>query len=237
MYKVTISEIEEELFDLDTEYRESLAKGLVELKYLSDTPLKLSYGTDKQQKELEKVYNRKLNSNEIIEIIEYMLKDMKGDFQYHYFNSIAKRYLDIAKEMQDKEKDKLNFYTEEEIKKLINSKSELYFADDGLNEVIIRLEDIPDYIVDTNEKNGFIDLKFYSVDKTSTEPDIKTIGEFLDKISPELREKIINRLVKLQKREIKPKNYKIINEYKYEKVKEKLNKQKKERKKHNREER
>lgn len=53
--KVTIEEIEEDLCDLDTEYREALAKGLVDMKYLSDTPLSLKYGTDMQQQELKRV--------------------------------------------------------------------------------------------------------------------------------------------------------------------------------------
>ena len=42
--EITINTIEEDLSELDTEYREALANCLVELKYLSDTPLKLSFG-------------------------------------------------------------------------------------------------------------------------------------------------------------------------------------------------
>ncbi len=43
--EVTVEDIEMELCSLDTEYREALAYSLVELKYISDTPLKLKYGT------------------------------------------------------------------------------------------------------------------------------------------------------------------------------------------------
>ena len=41
--KVTISDINESLYDanLDTEYREALANAMIELGYVSDTPLNL----------------------------------------------------------------------------------------------------------------------------------------------------------------------------------------------------
>ena len=42
--------IEDMFFDLeylDSEYREALAKGLMDLKYLSDSPLKLTCGNSK----------------------------------------------------------------------------------------------------------------------------------------------------------------------------------------------
>ena len=45
---MTIGMIEESLLSLDSEYRESLANCLVEKKYLSDTPLQLSLGTERQ---------------------------------------------------------------------------------------------------------------------------------------------------------------------------------------------
>ena len=56
--KVTISDIRESLYDanLDTEYREALARALMDFNYLSDSPLALSLGTEKQQQELQKVY-------------------------------------------------------------------------------------------------------------------------------------------------------------------------------------
>lgn len=94
--KVTIEEIEEDLCDLDTEYRESLAKGLVDMKYLSDTPLALEYGTYMQQQELKRVYNKPLKGKQIKEIIDYISKDMQGDYQYGKYKGIASMYLNIA---------------------------------------------------------------------------------------------------------------------------------------------
>lgn len=103
--KVTIEDIEESLYDLDTEYRESLAKALMYLNYLSNSPLMLSMGNEKQQQELKNVYERPLKSKEIKEIISYMSKDMKGDFQYGGFVGIASRYMNIANNMENKKKD------------------------------------------------------------------------------------------------------------------------------------
>ena len=71
--KVTIEEIEEDLCDLDTEYREALEKGLVDMKYLSDTPLSLKYGTDIQQQELKRVYSKPLSGKQLKDIINYLI--------------------------------------------------------------------------------------------------------------------------------------------------------------------
>ncbi len=103
--KVTIEEIEEDLCDLDTEYREALAKGLVDMKYLSDTPLSLKYGTDMQQQELKRVYSKPLSGKQLKDIINYISKDMQGDYQYGRYKGIASMYLNIADQiMADKNK-------------------------------------------------------------------------------------------------------------------------------------
>ncbi len=99
--KVTISRIEQDLCDLDTEYREALAHALMDLKYLSDSPLRLSYGTEKQQAELNRVYEKSLNPKQIKEIINYISKEMSGDFQYGRYSSIARDYLSIAEQMKN----------------------------------------------------------------------------------------------------------------------------------------
>ena len=103
--KVTIEDIEESLCSLDSEYRESLASALIKLKYLSDSPLSLSLGNEKQQKELEMVYERPLNSKEIKEIISFISKDMRRDYQYGSFSCIAKKYIDLANKMDVKKRE------------------------------------------------------------------------------------------------------------------------------------
>ena len=97
--KITISDIENSLCDLDTEYREALAHCLMDKKYLSDSPLRLEMGTEKQQAELEMVWNKPLTAKQIKEIMNYISKEMSGDFQYGSFNGIKNYYMRIASEM------------------------------------------------------------------------------------------------------------------------------------------
>ena len=129
---------------------------------------------------------------------------------------------------------KVEFYTEEEIKDLIRTKAELFYVDDGIDEAIIKLEDIPDFIVDYNRNLEMRDLKFFRVGKGIYEPDITTRGEFLDKINLLLREKIIDRLVALQTNEAEIKKYKILDEDLYSKVQNEMEKAKKQKNKKDR---
>ena len=62
-----------------------------------------------------------------------------------------------------------------------------------------------------------------------------TMGIFLDKCKPDLREKIIDRLVKLQQGEIEVKDYKMIDEYILEEARDKLEQEKKTKAKRNKE--
>ena len=96
---ITISNIESDFCDLDTEYREALAHFLVKKKYLSNTPLSLQLGTEKQQEEYERVWNMPLNSKQIKEIMNYIAKEMNGDYQYSSFNTIKNYYISIANDM------------------------------------------------------------------------------------------------------------------------------------------
>ena len=68
---VRLSDIREATYDanLDTEYREALAHSIMGLGYVSDSPLNLSLGTQEERKEIEKVENKALDSNQISEII------------------------------------------------------------------------------------------------------------------------------------------------------------------------
>lgn len=131
----------------------------------------------------------------------------------------------------------LRFYTEEEIKELIKSKEELYYVDDGVDEAIIKFEDIPDFIVDYNRNFDMRNLKFYRVGKDVYEPDITTMGEYLDRINPDLRERMIDRLIALQTNEAEIKKYKIIDEDVYSNVESKIEQEetKKQKKNKNRE--
>lgn len=124
----------------------------------------------------------------------------------------------------------VRFYTEDEIKELIETNEELYYVDDGVDEAIIRFEDIPDFIVDYNRNLEVRDLKFYRVWKDVYEPDITTYGEFLNTIKEDLRERMIDRLVALQTNEASIKKYKIIDEDLYSKVEANLEEEKEQKK-------
>ena len=124
----------------------------------------------------------------------------------------------------------VRFYTEDEIKELIETNEELYYVDDGVDEAIIRFEDIPDFIVDYNRNLEVRDLKFYRVGKDVYEPDITTYGEFLNTIKEDLRERMIDRLIALQTNEASIKKYKIIDEDLYSKVEANLEEEKEQKK-------
>jgi len=118
------------------------------------------------------------------------------------------------------------FYTEDEIKEIINAKEELYFMDNGIEEVIIRLEDIPDAIVDINRNIGRTDLSFYKLDSLVYEPELITLGENVHKITLPLNERIVDRLVFLQTGECSIKHYKLINEDLFEEINSKIEQEK-----------
>lgn len=100
---VTISDIREATYDanLDTEYREAMAHALMNLGYVSDSPLNLSFGTPEQRKEIKEVEERPLNSNQISEIIHLMMYEMRNDFQYGRFKPVALEFLDISEKMKN----------------------------------------------------------------------------------------------------------------------------------------
>ena len=124
----------------------------------------------------------------------------------------------------------VRFYSEDEIKELIKANAELYYVDDGVDEAIIKFEDIPDFIIDYNRNLEIRDLKFFKVGKDVYEPDITTYGELLNTIKEDLREKIIDRLIALQKNEASINKYKIIDEDLYSKVESKLEEEKEQKK-------
>ena len=124
----------------------------------------------------------------------------------------------------------VRFYSEDEIKKLIKTNEELYYVDDGVDEAIIKFEDIPDFIIDYNRNLEIRDLKFFKVGKDVYEPDITTYGEFLNTIKEDLRERIIDRLIALQTNEASINKYKIIDEDLYSKVESKLEEEKEQKK-------
>ena len=114
----------------------------------------------------------------------------------------------------EKNQSLLNLYNEDEIKQLLNDKVKMVYIDNGSEEFVARYEDLPDIIVDLNEKLGHTEnLKVYDFDNLIlNEPILTTIGYFLDKCDPNVRADIIDRLIGLQQGEIEVKDYKVIDE-------------------------
>ena len=111
--------------------------------------------------------------------------------------------------------DKIKFYDENEVRQIIANKEKYVYVDNGMTEVIIKKEDIPDCIVYINRECGITDLKMFDSDGQQI---LNTLGEFLDKCNPIIREEIIDRLVNLQTGEEEPKEVKTIDEYMWEKL-------------------
>lgn len=109
-----------------------------------------------------------------------------------------------------KNNEEIAFYTQGEIRELLESKQKLVFVKTRENEVIARYEDIPDVIIDFFNKFVHTDMIFY--DFETAEELLTTFGPFLQKCKPEVREDIIERLEKLQKHETEVKDYKVISE-------------------------
>ena len=75
-----------------------------------------------------------------------------------------------------------DYYTSSEVMCFIKSNEELIYVESGVEGALIRIKDIPDFIVDINRRFGTTDNEYY-------EPIITTKGEFLDKVTPDMRKK------------------------------------------------
>lgn len=176
----------------------------------------------------------KNGTKEYIVAFNYEIEDnnINWGYGYYYSDDIEKAKVDFSRVLKgenladtfDNKKKEFEprFYTEDEIKDLIKSKAELYYVDDGVDEAIIKFEDIPDFIVDYNRNFDMRNLKFFKVGKGVYEPDITTMGEYLDRINPDLRERMIDRLIALQTNEAEIRKYKIVDEDVYANVEIKM---------------
>lgn len=102
--------------------------------------------------------------------------------------------------------DKLEFYNETEIRESIKKREPYVFVDDGMTEVIIKKDDIADYIVYINRECGPTNLEIIDPQR-DYEIIISTFGEYLNRCNPEARNEIIERLIKIQTNE---EDYKIV---------------------------
>lgn len=116
------------------------------------------------------------------------------------------------------------FYTKNEIKNILLSGEKLVYADNGIDEVVVKYNDLPDFIVDMAMNMGHdCEIKVYKYPSESMTPILTTNGWFLNKVEPSVRADIIDRLVAVQT-EVETKSYKIISENDLELAKEELDK-------------
>ncbi len=97
-------------------------------------------------------------------------------------------------------------------------------VDTDKHSYIIKYDDIPDFIVDYNDRFGQTDLTFYNPEIDLFNPFITTYGSFLNYCEPKVRSDIIDRLIKLQLYEEKVKDYKVTNTHAIEDITMKIDK-------------
>lgn len=106
----------------------------------------------------------------------------------------------------------LKQYNKQEIEELLKSNVKMVYVDTGMEEIVARYEDLPDVIIDINDKLGNTDLKVYDFQNPSMIPILTTFGPFLNKCDSNVRKDIIERLIELQQGKKEVKEYKVINE-------------------------
>ena len=105
----------------------------------------------------------------------------------------------------------LKQYNKDEIKELLNSNEKLVYIDTGSEEIVSKYNDLPDIIVDINDKIGSTNLTVMEFDNPSKIL-LTTFGPFLNKCDPNVRKDIIDRLNNLQQGIGEVKDYKVIDE-------------------------
>jgi len=184
--------------------------------------------TDEEYKSLLNDYNITEEVLDFGEAYDNLANSVISD--YENSNELERKKLsDRLSKYQRKEdslekqnKEKFKFYTKEEIEEIIKSQEKLLYVDNGVDEVIVKYNDIADFIVDFSDKTGHKhNLKIYEYNNPSSNPIATTFGCFLNKCDADFRKKIIDRLVEVQTGGI-IKDYKIIDEDLLEQVKEKL---------------
>ena len=243
-YKATLEEIikDEEIYTSQCNDEEGRLERIKQLKEelqndIDDITVKIEEMSNigfESQKEIEMLNSdinvadtRILNNNENKIRFEKEIEEAQN------------RLEELKKEIEQKQEKQQNLKQNKEKfeKELKEKEEELYYVDDGVDEAIIKFEDIPDFIVDYNRNFDMRNLKFYRFGKDVYEPDITTMGEYLDRINPDLRERMIDRLIALQTNEAEIKEYKIADEDVFANVENKMEQEeiKKQKKNKNRE--
>lgn len=115
--------------------------------------------------------------------------------------------------------DLYELYTREEMSEIANKEGFLFVETSNGDNYEIRKSDVADFIVLEAERCGHaVDIKMYVPNYEIEEPFVSTYGCFLNKINPTFREKIIERLIKLQTTNTKPRKVKVFDNGIFEKM-------------------
>ena len=103
-------------------------------------------------------------------------------------------------------------YTRKEMSDIAKKEGFVFVETSRGDNYIIKKSDICDFIIQESERQGHsVDIKMYVPNPGIEKPFLTTIGWFIDRINQKYRKEIIDRLIKLQTFQIKPKNVKIFN--------------------------
>ncbi len=204
--------------DQEDDLVEDITVNLPDIKIKSDNQIFLSenISDNVKHKLLDKGIISKIETTQKYNMGKYLVANVNLDLLKEYDSQGVEEFLNIH---QKQNNNQFNQYNIEEIKKLLKDNTKLVYIDTGIDEFIIKYEDLPDAIVDINNKLGIVDLKVYDYQNSYFEPMLTTFGPFLNKCDPNVRDDIIDRLTNLQTEEETIKEYKIINEDMLEKVK------------------
>ncbi len=115
--------------------------------------------------------------------------------------------------------DLYELYTREEMSEIANKEGFLFVETSNGDNYEIRKSDVEDFIVLEAERCGHaVDIKMYVPNSEIEEPFVATYGCFLNKINSTFREEIIERLIKLQTTNTKPRKVKVFDNSIFEKM-------------------
>lgn len=107
-------------------------------------------------------------------------------------------------------------YTREEMGEIGKNQGFYFIETSNEDYFIIAKNDLADFIMqEANRCNHNVDISVYVPNYSKSEPILTTYGCFLNKCNPKLREEIIDRLIKLQTFEEKPKEVKIFDNHEF----------------------
>ena len=115
--------------------------------------------------------------------------------------------------------DLYELYTREEMSEIAKKEGFLFVETSNGDNYEIRKSDVADFIVLEAERCGYaVDIEMYVPNYYIEEPFVSTYGYFLNRVNQSFREEIIERLIKLQTTNTKPRKVKVFDNDIFEKM-------------------